>query len=105
MSTRPNPLQWLFYAFGGRVPAALREWAWHDLTDSDWQLRHVLRVVVQLAIPIAVVVLLPGGWSVRVPTMLLLLLGGVFVGVSYCNELRDRRLRQNGLPPAPRPEE
>ncbi|MGI9091960.1 MAG: DUF5313 family protein [Mycobacteriales bacterium] len=98
----PNPLQWLRYAFGGRVPAHLREWARHDLTDADWRLRHALRIVVQLAIPFIAALFLPGPLSIRIMTGALVMVGGLLVGLAYSEELRDRRLKQNGIPLPPR---
>jgi len=31
VTTRPSPLQWLRYAFGGRLPERLHEWVRHDI--------------------------------------------------------------------------
>jgi hypothetical protein len=102
MTTRPNPLQWLRYAFGGRLPVELHDWVRHDLVDADWRLRGLLRVCVQIAVPTIAVFFLPGPLNIRVMTALLIVLGALFVGAAYGDELRDRRLRQHDLPPAPR---
>lgn len=97
MSTRPRPLQWLRYAFGLRLPAELREWVRHDLTDADWRTREVMRVLVQCAFPVAIISFLPGPWTIRVFTVALLLCGAVFSAAAYGEDIRDRRLRQHGL--------
>ena len=102
MIRRPNPLQWLRYAFGGRLPESLHDWVRHDLTDADWLLRGLLRVCVQIAIPVIGVFFLPGPLSIRVMTAALIVLGALFVGAAYGDELRLHRLRQHGLPPPPR---
>jgi hypothetical protein len=103
MSSRPNPLQWLRYAFGGSLPERLHDWVRHDLTDADWRWRGLFRVCVQIAAPVIAVFFLPGPLNIRVMTAALIVLGALFVGAAYGDELRDRRLRQHGLPPAPRP--
>lgn len=104
MSSRPHPLQWLRYAFGLRLPHHLREWVRHDLTDADWRLREIVRVVVQCLIPVAIIMFLPGPWTIRVFTAGLLLVGALFVAAAYGEDLRDRRLRQHGID-IPTPEE
>ena len=59
---RPGPLRWFWYAVGGRLPARYRSWVLHDLTCRTWPLRHLARLVAQLA-PVAIVlVLLLPGW-------------------------------------------
>jgi hypothetical protein len=70
----------LWYAAGGRLPSAYREWVLHDLTCRTWPLRHLLRLLAQL-VPIAVVllVLIPGPMWVRVMSVGC----GSLVGLSY----------------------
>jgi Family of unknown function (DUF5313) len=102
--TRPGALLWLRYAFGGRLPAHLHEWVRHDLTDPDWRLREVLRVLVQCTIPTVIILLLPAALEIRLLMVLLVLFGALFTAAAYGDELRDRRLRQHGLLPPQRPE-
>lgn len=97
MSTRPTPTQWVRYALGGRLPAPLRDWVRHDLTDADWRWRQLLRVLIQAALPVVVIMLLPAPLGLRVLTAALLLIGALSVGLAYGDELRARRLRQHGL--------
>ncbi|MEN3360106.1 MAG: hypothetical protein V7637_4088 [Mycobacteriales bacterium] len=104
MHTRPTAGQWLRYAFGGRLPASLHEWVRHDLTDADWRWREVLRVLVQCAVPVVVILLLPVDLELRVLMVALVVFGALFVAGAYGDELRDRRLRQHGLPPANPPD-
>ena len=47
---RPNPLQWLWYAYGGGLPERHASWVLHDTTTRTWWLRHLLRAVVQIAL-------------------------------------------------------
>jgi hypothetical protein len=102
--TRPTAGQWLRYALGGRLPASLHEWVRHDLTDADWRWREILRVLVQCAVPVAVLSLLPAPPQVRVLMVALVLIGALFTAAAYGDELRDRRLRQHGLSPPRQPD-
>jgi hypothetical protein len=99
--SRPGALQWLRYAYGGRLPVELHGWVRHDLTDADWRWRELARVGVQLVIPVAVVAALPLRWGIKGYMIALVVIGALFVGAAYGDSLRDRRLRQHGLPPPP----
>ena len=101
MTVRPSVVQWLRYAFGGRLPAPLLDWVRHDLTDADWRWRQLLRVLVQAALPVAVIAVLPAPGELRALMAALVLLGALSVGAAYGDELRTRRLRQHGLNPPP----
>jgi hypothetical protein len=76
----PGPVHWLWYAVGGRLPAAYRQWVLYDVTCRTWPLRHLVRLLVQV-VPVAVVlvVLIPGPLWVR----LMAVVGGSLVGLSY----------------------
>jgi Family of unknown function (DUF5313) len=77
---RPGIVRWLWYALGGSLPAAHREWVLHDVTCRTWPLRHLLRLLVQV-VPVALVlvVLIPGPLWVR----LMAAMGGSLVGLFY----------------------
>ena len=77
MSTRPSALQWVRYALGGRLPPSLHEWVKHDLTDADWRWRQVGRVLLQAAIPIVVILVLPVPILLRILMAALVLLGAL----------------------------
>jgi hypothetical protein len=52
------------------------------------------------ALPVGLLlVLLPGPWWLRLSMPLFVLLCAAFVAGAYADDLRDRRLRQHGLPP------
>lgn len=78
--TRPDPLHWLWYAMGGRLPVAYREWVLDDVTRRTWPLRHLARLLVQL-LPLGALLLLvlPGPLWVR----LMAVVGGSVVGLLY----------------------
>jgi hypothetical protein len=102
MSARPTLPQWLRYAFGGRLPERLHDWVRHDLTDADWRWRELARVGVQLLIPVAVFAALPLPGDIKGYAIALIVIGALFVGGAYGQDLRDRRMRQHGLHPPPR---
>ena len=60
---RPGVLRWLWYAMGGGLPARYSPWVLHDTSTRTWAVRHVLRSLVQLAVPIALVLILVPGRS------------------------------------------
>jgi len=63
---RPNPIWWTWYALGGGLPPRYSAWVLHDTTTRTWALRHLVRALVQLAIPIAaVLVFMPGEFWIR----------------------------------------
>ena len=66
---RPGPLRWLQYAFLGSLPPRYSEWVLHDVTAGTWLLRHLVRVLVLIAVPELVLVLVvPASGSVRALT-------------------------------------
>jgi hypothetical protein len=75
---RPNPPLWLYYQYGGRLPARYRDWVPHDSTCRTWFLRVVLRALIQVAPVMAALVLIlrgvfGGPW--------LLVLGSILLGL------------------------
>jgi hypothetical protein len=97
---RPDPLRWLWYAVGGRLPGAYREWVLHDLSCRTWPLRHLARLLTQI-VPTAAVLLavLPGPLWARAMGAV----GGSLVGLLYSSaflyEATERRAAKAGLPP------
>jgi hypothetical protein len=55
-------------------------------------------------VPITGLLMLPGRIEIRIYTALFVLLGPLFVGLAYGDELRDRRLRQHNLLPPQGPD-
>ncbi|HYH24003.1 MAG TPA: DUF5313 family protein [Blastococcus sp.] len=96
---RPAPHRWVWYALGGALPARHRSWVLYDTTTRTWGLRHVARMLVQLALPIAVVVIfLPAPLALR----LAVAGGGVFLGLiyslAYMPETTENRVVKAGYP-------
>lgn len=99
-SRRPNPWQWIRYAYGGRLPQGLSPWVLKDTTRATWVVRHVLRSLAQMApLMVAVLVFVPGEFWIRG----CMVIGGTFVGVAYMlayvTEMSEHRLQKAGFPP------
>ena len=79
-TSRPTPLQWLRYAFGGGLPRTLAPWVLSDTTRPGWVRRHVARSLVQLS-PLVVLCLVavPVGMGYRLTAAV----GGLMVGLMY----------------------
>lgn len=97
---RPNPLEWVWYSFGGGLSPQLSQWVLHDTTGSTWWLRHVGRVLLQLAPFIAaIVVFLPGPLEVRIYTAALGLGTGLIWALSMMWGTTEHRLMKAGFAP------
>ncbi|MCZ2819763.1 DUF5313 family protein [Modestobacter sp. VKM Ac-2977] len=96
---RPGVLRWLWYAMGGGLPERHRSWVLHDTTTASWGWRHVLRAAVQMAVPIALVLLLvPGPFWIRGMTALGGLLLGLIFSFAYMTETTENRVKKAGYP-------
>ncbi|MCZ2824642.1 MULTISPECIES: DUF5313 family protein [unclassified Modestobacter] len=96
---RPGLLRWLWYAMGGALPARHAGWVLHDTTTASWGWRHVLRAGVQMAVPIALVLLfVPGPFWIRGMTALGGLLLGLIFSLAYMTETTENRVKQAGYP-------
>jgi hypothetical protein len=97
---RPNPAQWVWYAWGGGLPRHLSPWVLADTTGRTWILRHLLRAVVQVAPLLAVCLLVPPvplayRWSAA--------LGGLGIALifsmAFMTETIEHRAAKAGYPP------
>lgn len=96
---RPAPHRWIWYALGGGLPARNRTWVLYDTTTPTWWLRHVLRALVQLAVPIALVLLfVPGAFWIRGMAALGGVLLGLIFSLAYMNETTENRVVRAGYP-------
>ena len=96
---RPGPLRWLWYAVGGGLPRRFRSWVLYDVSTSTWFVRHLARTMVQLAVPIALVLLLmPGEFWIRGMAAV----GGVILAliysIAYMTEFLENRAVKAGYP-------
>ncbi|MFL6124558.1 DUF5313 family protein [Actinophytocola sp.] len=103
-TTRPNAVQRVRYAFGGRLPDRYRDWVLHDATDRGWLWRYGLSVVVQTLpwLVVAFVVLtvftpLPVGWALAAAALALAM--SLYFTLTSADELVEARLVKHGFPP------
>jgi len=101
--SRPNIVQWLWYAVGGRLPMRYRQWALMDAVSRTWLLRFAARALVRLTpVVLAAVVVL---WLVdahvglAAASVALGLIVGVYYSMSYAPERVDQQLAGYGYPP------
>lgn len=96
---RPGPIRWFAYALGAGLPSRYHEWVLFDTTGPTWIVRHVSRVMLQLAVPVlAVLLLLPAPLWVRVLTDVAAALPALMFSVGYIIETSDHRLVKAGYP-------
>lgn len=96
---RPGVLRWLWYAMGGGLPARHSSWVLYDTSTRTWALRHVLRSMVQLAVPIVLVlILVPGPFWIRAMAALGGILLGLFFSLGYMTETTENRVKRAGFP-------
>ena len=100
----PSVGRWLLYAFGGTLPERYHDWVFADLTGPDWRLREAGRIMLFAVLPVTFLLLLPGPIGIRLGAASFVVIGPLFVGLAYGDELRDRRLRQHGMMPPQGPD-
>jgi Family of unknown function (DUF5313) len=97
---RPNPLQWIWYAWGGGLPRALSPWVLADTTGPTWIWRHLARALVQLA-PVLVICLVavPVPLAYRASAAVGGLLLGLLYSTAFMTETIEHRVAKAGYPP------
>ena len=97
---RPNPREWLWYAFGGGLPPQLSQWVLRDTTGQNWWVRHIGRALLQMAPLIAAVVtFLPGPLDLRIYCAVLGFLTGLIWALSTMWSTTEHRLIKAGFTP------
>src|SRR5690242_12968954 len=96
-AVRPNPVHWLWYAVGGRLPAANREWVLYDLTSRTWVFRHLARALVQHSAWL-LLLLLPIPLDLRVWMIAVGVSVGLVFSLSFMEDASERRLIRHGFP-------
>lgn len=96
---RPNPFQWLWYSFGGGLPAEYKDWVLKDTTSSTWIVRVILRAFVHLAIPIVLVmVFVPASTIIRIGCCVCGSVVALLYMLAYSVETTEHRLLKAGFP-------
>jgi hypothetical protein len=96
---RPDPLRWLWYSLGGRLPERYRDWVLHDVTCRTWALRQVLRsLLVAAPLVLILLVFVPGPFWIRGLSALGGVLMGLIYSLGYLIETTEHRLVKAGYP-------
>ena len=95
---RPNPVQWLKYAVGGRLPDRFSAWVLHDVTCRTWVLRHAARATVVIAPLVAGCLLVPGPLGIRLAMAAMAVIIGYYFSFSYLEESCELRAARHGHP-------
>lgn len=94
---RPGVWQWLRYVFWLRLPPQHAVWVLFDTTCSTWVVRHLARVLVAVAPPVALIaIFLPGAAALRDLTAFVTGACAVLFTTMYVNESTQHRLAQAG---------
>jgi len=101
--TRPNPVLWLYYQYGGRLSTKYQGWVLHDGTCRTWLLRVFVRGLVMVA-PVAAALFVGFLWlghslPLAAGSIVLGLLVSFRCSLPYAVESVDRRLSRHGCPP------
>ncbi|ASO20357.1 hypothetical protein FHR81_004466 [Actinoalloteichus hoggarensis] len=94
--SRPNPIQWLWYALGGRLPERLRPWVLHDVTCKTWVWRHAARGTVLLGPVTILCLLIPAPLEIRLCMGGLASIVGYYFYFSYVEESCELRASKHG---------
>ncbi|GAB2631395.1 DUF5313 family protein [Prescottella soli] len=96
---RPNPLQWIGYSCGRKLPDSMQDWVRNDLV-GDWAVpRHMIRSMVPFLPIFAAFFLFPGPLWLRGSMVLLGVFLALFFAAAYMEQNRRRRLEKHGLSP------
>jgi fatty acid desaturase len=96
---RPNPPQWIWYMFGGRLGPLHSGWVLHDTTCRTRWLRQIVRAEVQVALPAAVVLAVFGFGAIIWAGVGLGVLLALWYSLAYIDQTAERRLVKHGYEP------
>jgi hypothetical protein len=96
--SRPNPVQWVWYALGGGLPRALSPWVLADTTCRTWIWRHLARAVVQMLPVVGLCLAVPVPLVYRISAAAGGLLIGLMFSMAFMTETIEHRVAKAGYP-------
>lgn len=98
-SARPNPWQYIGYAYGRRLPDSMRDWVGNDLADRGAVRRHMIRWAIPPLLVLAPFWLLPASVYVHTEMTVPLYVWSLLISLALNKVWRRHRLAQHGLDP------
>jgi len=100
MSTAsPNPLQYIAYAYGRRLPDSMRTWVAKDLAGQGAVRRHLIRMAIPPFLVLAPLWLLPASFYVHLEMTAPIYIWAVLMAQALNKVWRRHRLDLHGLDP------
>ncbi len=96
---RPDPLQYIGYAFGRRLPDDMREWVRNDLAGEGAVRRHMVRAAIPPLLVLAPFWLLPASLYVHLEMTAPIYIWALLISLSLNKVWRRHRLAQHNLDP------
>jgi hypothetical protein len=97
--TRPNPLQYIGYCYGRRLPDSMREWVANDLAGRGATRRMMIRVFIPAVLVMAPFWLIPTTLDVHLTMTLPILIPFVYFSHALNKVWRRHMLRKHNLDP------
>ena len=97
---RPNPLQYIAYCYGRRLPDSMRWWVAEDLAGEGATRRMMIRVLLPALLVMAPFWLIPTTLDVHLSMTLPILIPFVYFSHALNKVWRKNMLRKHGLDPA-----
>lgn len=102
MVKHPNPVLWIWYCFGGRLPERYRDWVVRDATARTWLFRAVARGLVQVtpfaAVFVLLVVLFAHSWLIAIVGVAIGIGAMLPYSLAYAEHSVNARLGAYGFP-------
>ncbi|HTM85719.1 MAG TPA: DUF5313 domain-containing protein [Mycobacterium sp.] len=97
--TKPNPIEFLRYCFGRRLPDSMLDWVREDLTGKGATRRMMLRVLVPALVILAPFWLIPTTLYVHLSMTVPILIPFIYFSHALNKIWRRHMLRMHGLDP------
>ena len=97
--TKPNPVQYVGYCYGRRLPTSMLQWVADDLAGPGATVRMMVRVFVPAVLIMLPFWIIPMSLYLHLSTTLPILIPFVFFSHALNKVWRRHMLRQHGLDP------
>jgi Family of unknown function (DUF5313) len=98
-TTKPNPLQYVAYSYGRRLPDSMRRWVAEDLAGQGAVRRHMIRMAIPPLLVLGPLWLLPASLYVHLEMTAPIYIWALLMSVALNKIWRRYRLAQHDLDP------